>query len=94
MPRLLRFSIANVLVALENPNRLSSSKHPLTVNVSKPKVLFKIKLKDSDDMLISGFLLLKSNVLEKRSNLMTLFKSFNFIKTGLKEEIGEKILIR
>ena len=48
IPILFRFSIAKVLVILENPPRFDSSKHPLTVSVSKPNVLLKIKARVKD----------------------------------------------
>ena len=51
---MLRFSIANVLAASLKPFLETSSKHPFTVRVSKPKVLFSKKNNDSDFIEMKG----------------------------------------
>ena len=55
IPILFRFSRARDLENLENPESLTSSKHPLTVKVSKPNVLLIKKFRDSECILISAF---------------------------------------
>ena len=54
IPKLFKFSIAKVFEAITKPPAMPSSKHPLTVRVSKPKLLTKIKLSDSDFKQIIG----------------------------------------
>ena len=92
MPRLFKFSIARSLVILENPFLLLSSKQPLTVNVSKPKVLRKIKFKDSDDIVIWAGLFVTTSFSSNKLRRKVLLRSSRWIINGPKNLTGENVL--
>ena len=53
-PILFKFSMDNDRAAFENPDSLSSSKHPFTVRVSNPNELLSTKSSNSEDIERSG----------------------------------------